>query len=60
MANIIEADIDVQCDDGFIAWINGKQVAQILNPADPFFNSFATGASTPALPQEVAPATSRR
>lgn len=52
-ASIATLDLDVVCDDGFVAWLNGTIVAHKLRPADPItFNSRASGfAEDPAVVQ---------
>lgn len=39
------AELEVLCDDGFIAWINGHEVGRKLAPANPLHNAFATDAA---------------
>ena len=48
-SQIATMDLDVRCDDGFIAWINGQQVASANAPGNPAYNAFAPqAASEPA------------
>jgi len=39
---IASADLDVKCDDGFIAWLNGKLVASKGPPANVTFDALAS------------------
>src|SRR5213075_2324456 len=52
VADISELQLYSFCDDGFIAWINGTEVARFNMPAGdvPF-----DGASSPALPEPIQP-----
>ena len=43
---IARMDLDVKCDDGFLAWINGEQVAGKNPPLNPTHNSYATQAAS--------------
>lgn len=46
--NLVAMDLDVMCDDGFIAWLNGKEIARKLAPSEPVtFRSLALGNATP-------------
>jgi hypothetical protein len=46
--NLLSMDFDVLCDDGFVAWLNGKIVASNLPPVGPIaFNSLAGGNEAP-------------
>lgn len=50
LSQIAAADIDVRCDDGFIAWVNGQQVASRFPPAAITFDALASGnAPEPAV-----------
>src|SRR5688572_14660028 len=42
LAQISSADLDVQADDGFIAWVNGQQVASKSPPATVTFDAIAS------------------
>lgn len=42
LAQISSADLDVQADDGFIAWLNGQEVASKSPPTPVTFNSIAS------------------
>ena len=37
--------LDITCDDGFVAWLNGSEIARLNAPATPLFNSTATAAA---------------
>ncbi|MGZ8939417.1 MAG: lamin tail domain-containing protein, partial [Limisphaerales bacterium] len=47
---IAAADLDVRCDDGFVAWVNGQQVATFNAPANLTYNGLASiSAQEPAV-----------
>lgn len=51
-AEVTELELTATCDDGFIAWINGVEVARLRAPVDaPRFDSLAGGSA----PEPVAP-----
>ncbi len=48
VADLASLELNAVCDDGFIAWINGVEVARYNAPADgPWFSSLASANATP-------------
>lgn len=43
LSTIAAADLDVRADDGFVAWVNGQQVASKNAPANIAYNAVASG-----------------
>lgn len=60
LSQVHALDLNALCDDGFIAWINGIEVARKNAPADPItFQSVATAEATEPLAYEYFPLSAR-
>jgi hypothetical protein len=53
LAQISSADLDVQADDGFIAWVNGQQVASKNPPVTVTFDAIASVNAPEPVPFET-------
>lgn len=50
-SDIVALQLEMKCDDGFIAYINGEEVASRYRPAIPEWNSSADGETLDAVAQ---------
>jgi hypothetical protein len=53
-AVIAELTLRVKYNDGFVAYLNGTEVARRNAPVTPVWNSAATGTNSPALAEDIA------